>query len=244
MEFVFIFLIGLVSGFLGGTVGGGGMVSLPALIFLGFPPQLAIGINKAGDMGAFFAAIKEYWKSRKIDVKMATKLALIVIICSIIGTQIMVRLDTFLLEKLIGIVILIFLPFFLLNKKIGIRKSESSKRRKTAGVILYCVLAIEGAIIGAGGATVILFLMMYFFGYEIIRGYATNTIPEFFSATIPAVIYFFYGFVPFWPAAVIFAGCLAGGYIGSKTAIRKGNKWVKHLFTIVIIVFVIKILFF
>ena len=191
-----IFIVGILAGFLWSTVGGGGMIAIPVLLFLGFPPQSAIAINKVGDIWAFTSAISQYRKSKKIDWKMAIPLAGIVIIGSIIGTQIMVRVETHTLEMLIGIMILFFLPFFYFSNHIGTTQQKTSKYKKIIGIILYTLLSIEGAIIGAGGATVILIVMMYFFGYEIIQGYATNTPAELFSALVPAIIYWFYGFIP------------------------------------------------
>ncbi len=244
MQEIIIFIVGLLAGFLGATVGGGGMIAVPALLFMGFSPQSAIAINKVGDVGAFLSAITQYWKSKKIDWQMAIPLAIIVIIGSIIGTQVMTRMDSDLLEVFIGVMILVFLPFFFFGKNIGIHQTHPSRNKKTVGMILYGLLAIEGAIVGAGGATAILMIMMYFFGYKIIEGYATNTPAELFSALVPAIIYAFYGFIPLLPALIIFFGMLIGGFIGVNTALKKGNVWVKNLFTVVIVLSVIKILFF
>ena len=244
MEEIIIFIVGLAAGFLGATVGGGGMIAVPALLFLGFSPQSAIAINKVGDIGAFISAAARYWETKKIDWKMAVPLAIVTIIGSIIGAQIMVRLEAGFLQNLIGIMILIFLPFFFFNKNIGLKRKNPGKFKKTLGLIIYALLAIEGAIVGAGGATVILLVIMYFFGYEIIRGYATQTPAELFNAVVPAFIYALHGFIPVLPAAIIFVGMMIGGLIGVNTAIAKGNAWVKNLFTVVIILSVIKILFF
>lgn len=244
MEEIIIFVIGLAGGFLGATVGGGGMIAVPGLLLLGFSPQSAVAINKVGDIGAFISAAGEYWKTKRIDWKMAIPLAIITIISSIVGAQIMVRLETSFLEVFIGVMILIFLPFFFFSRDIGLKQKNPSRNKKIIGFIIYALLGIEGAIVGAGGGTVILLVMMYFFGYEIIRGYATNTPAEFFNALIPAVIYLFYGFIEFWPAVIIFLGMLIGGFVGANAAIEKGNAWVKSLFTVVIIASVIKILFF
>lgn len=244
MNDLIILVVGLVAGFLGATVGGGGMIAIPVLLFLGFPPQTAIALNKVGDVGAFISAVNRYWKSNKIDWPMAIPLALIVIVGSIIGAQIMVSLRTDTLQILIGVMILTFLPFFLFSKNLGIKPSHPSKTKKIVGFILYGLMAVEGAIIGAGGGTVILLIMMYFFGYEIIRGYATNTPAEIVSALVPAIIYGMHGFIPLWPAIIIFTGMLIGGFIGAHTAIQQGNFWVKKLFAVVIVLSVIKILFF
>ncbi len=110
--------------------------------------------------------------------------------------------------------------------------------------MLYTLITIEGAMVGAGGATVVLLIMMYFFGYEIIEGYATNTPAEFFSSLVPAVVYSFYGFISFWPALIIFLGMLIGGFLGADIALKEGSRWVKKLFTLIVIASIVKILFF
>jgi uncharacterized membrane protein YfcA len=245
MHDIIIFVVGLIAGFLGATVGGGGMVAIPALLFLGFSPQSAIAVNAVGDIGAFISATGEYWRSKKIDWKMAVPLAVIATVGSIIGTQIMVRLDTDFLRTFIGVMILLFLPFFFFGgKTIGLRRTNPSNTSKFIGFVLYALLVTEGAIVGAGGSTVILLIMMYFFGYEIVRGYATNTPADLLSSIVPAVVYSFYGFVAVVPALIIFIGMLIGGFVGANTALKKGSRWVKNLFTLVIIASVIKILFF
>jgi uncharacterized membrane protein YfcA len=244
MHEIIIFIVGVVAGFLGATVGGGGMIAIPALLFLGLSPQSAVAVNAVGDVGAFISATAQYWRSKKIDWKMALPLAVIAVIGSVIGTQIMVRMSTGFLETFIGVTILVFLPFFFFGENIGLKRTSPSKIKKLIGIALYSLLIVEGAIVGAGGSTVILLVMMYFFGYEIIQGYATNTPADLLSSLIPAVIYSFYGFVALLPAIVIFAGMLIGGFIGANIALEKGNRWIKKLFTLVIIAFVVKILLF
>ena len=245
MQNVVIFIVGLAAGFLSATVGGGGMLAIPALLSLGFSPQSAVAVNAVGDMGAFMSATTQYWKSKKIDWNMAIPLAVIAIIGSIIGTQILVRLDTSFLKAFIGIMISAFLPFFFFSgKNLGLKQTHPSKTSKLIGFVLYALLVVEGAIGGAGGSTVVLLIMMYFFGYEIVRGYATNTPADLLSSIIPAIVYSFYGFVELWPAVTLFAGMLIGGFVGANTAIAKGNRWTKSLFSLVIAAFVIKILFF
>ena len=243
MELIIVFLVGLASGFLGATVGSGGMISIPALLFLGLPPQVVIGTNKVGDVGTFAVAIKEYLKAGKINKRMALVLTCLAAVGSLIGTQIMIQLDTLFLTRIIGIVILLFLPFLFVVKNMGIKRRKAPAWKMYIGLFFYFLVSVMSAIAGAGGATVMLFLIIYFLGFEIIRGYATNTIAVFSLSIIPAVIYFIYGFVNVPFAIILLIGGSIGGYIGSKTALKKGNKWVRNLFAVVVIISVVKILF-
>ncbi|HBK34896.1 TPA: hypothetical protein DDZ01_02785 [Candidatus Uhrbacteria bacterium] len=244
MQEILIFITGLMAGFLGSTVGGGGFLSIPILVLLGFTPQASIALNKIGDIGTFISAVSRYWKSQKIDWGMAGKIAIIYIIGSFVGTQIMVGLSSHTLNIFIAISILLAAPFLFVNKKMGLVVTKVSKIKKAIGFVILAFLSIIGAIVGAGGAVLSTMVMMVFFGYEIIDGHATTTPSKFFSALIPSIVYFSYGFVEIIPAIVIFVGMLIGGFLGARTAILEGNRWIKTLFTVVVIALVIKLLFF
>ncbi|RJR27905.1 sulfite exporter TauE/SafE family protein [candidate division WWE3 bacterium] len=236
---VAIFLIGFVSGFLGSTVGGGGFVSIPALLYLGFTPQSAIALNKIGDVGTFISAVRKYWKSKKIDWNLAGTITCIYIIGSFLGTKIMVLLNANVLEILVYITIALALPLLVFKRDLGIKKVSTSKLKKSVGYILLFLLSIIGAVIGAGGAVVSTIVMIYFFGFEIVKGHATTTPSKFFSASIPAVIYYYHGFIPIIPGIMIFTGMLLGGLVGASFAVSAGNKWIKTFLLGVICFFIL-----
>lgn len=241
MNEIFIFFIGLFSGFLGSTVGGGGIFSIPALIFLGYSPQSAIALNKVGDVGTFISAIQRYWQSKRIDWNLAIVITAIYAVGSVMGTQVMVNVNTQTLEILIFISVLLALPLSFLKKDLGLKNLKTNFAKKSIGFITLFALSIIGAVVGAGGAILSTLVMMYFFGYKIIDGHATTTPSKFFSASIPSLIYYSYGFIELIPGVLIFTGMLIGGYVGAKTAIKTGNRRIKALFTAVMLIFIIKL---
>lgn len=234
--------IGLLSGFLGATVGSGGMISIPALLLLGFSPQVSIASNSAGDIGAFLAAVYEYTKSKKIYWELSAVLIVVAIITSSIGAFILLALPTDFLKKLIGFFLLLFLPIIFIQKS-SIQTPSQSK--KTLGYILYGIVDTVGAITGgAGQASLELLITMICFRLPIVRAYATICIPELCIVVLLTIIYGWHGLVN-WPLAILlFIGNLIGGIIGAKLAIAKGNIYIKWLFVMIIITSAIKILFF
>ena len=65
ITFLAAFLIGAVASFIGSMVGGGGLLSIPFLVFVGLPPQVAIATNKMGAIGLILGAIPKFWKAKK-----------------------------------------------------------------------------------------------------------------------------------------------------------------------------------
>ncbi len=244
MELFIIFLIGILSGFLGATVGGGGLFVLPALMILGFPPQVAIATKKVGDIGVFLVAIKEYWRAKKIDLKFAVILAILSFIGSFIGAKIMINMQDIVLKRVFITIIILFLPSLYLNKDIGIKKRKEPGWKISLGLFLYITAMILSSIVGFGGLTMVIFIMIYLFGFRMLNAYATNAVASLIHTAVPVSVFFFYGLINIPIASLLFLGGMVGSFIGSRTALKKGDKWVKVLFTIIVVISVIKILFF
>ena len=70
-----VFLVGIIASYIGTNAGGGGLISIPAMIFLGLPAQMAIATNKVGALGMTTGFYK-YHKERKIDYSVAIPVAI------------------------------------------------------------------------------------------------------------------------------------------------------------------------
>ena len=137
IQIIFTFFIGVCSSFIGSMVGGGGLISIPFLMFLGLPPSVAIATNKFGSLGLSAGAFIKYFKEKKIQWNYILPLSLISIISAVIGANILISLNKEILSKAIGIIILVLLPLIVFNKKIGLKKINPSKIKKIIGFILY-----------------------------------------------------------------------------------------------------------
>ena len=67
-----IFFVGAFAAWFGAMVGGGGLVSIPFLIFMGLPPQVAIATNKFGGFGLLLGALARYIKKRQNPMEICT----------------------------------------------------------------------------------------------------------------------------------------------------------------------------
>ncbi|MBS3168966.1 TSUP family transporter, partial [Candidatus Woesearchaeota archaeon] len=100
-------LIGLVTGFFDSIIGAGGLISVPSLVFLGLPPQIAIATDRLGTIGQTFTALIKFWKAKKIVWRYVPILAVISLAGSLIGANILLNVDQKILESVVGVLILI-----------------------------------------------------------------------------------------------------------------------------------------
>lgn len=243
-QIIATFLIGIAASFIGSIAGSGGLISIPFLIFLGLPPQIAIATNKFGASGRAIGAFYKFWKTQKINWKQTIPLTILAIIGSIIGAQLLINIDKEMLSTVIGVIMLCLLPLIFIKKNIGIVQTKTTATTKTFGYFIYFLIMIFGGFFGGGAGTLTLYCLMYFTGTSIIQSNANDVIPSFFMAIIPLVLFSMNGLIDYSLGLALFVGMIIGGYIGTHIAIKKGNKWVKSIFAFTVLIVSIKIIFF
>ncbi|MBT3406877.1 sulfite exporter TauE/SafE family protein [Candidatus Woesearchaeota archaeon] len=238
-----VFLIGIAASYIGAIAGGGGLISIPFLIFTGLPPHVAIATNKLGALGLNIAVIPKFWKEKQIVWKYVLPFTIIGIFGAFIGASLLIQINKDAITKVVGILILLLLPLFFLKKELGTKRIKVGKVKLFFGYIAYTLLMIFGGFFGAAGA-IRSFILMYFFGVTIIESNATHRIPWLIGTIIALSVFMYNGIVNYSSGIALCLGMAIGGYLGAHTAVKKGNQWVKAFFTVIVIISAIKILFF
>ena len=237
-------LLGLAAGFLGSIVGGGGLVALPCLVLLGIDPKIAAASLIFADTATFGIAACTYVKHKKIIWPIAGLVAIISISGAILGSQVMHDLDPSLLTKIIGITVLALLPFLLLSKEVHFEGASRSLIRLAIATIILFGQAVLGSIAPAGGATVMLLVIAWTYRIDLLRAYASLTVPELCFHLTATVIYTYYGYVDFQIGMLLMAGAAIGSYLGSKTALKGGHAFLKLLVAVIASACAIRLLLF
>lgn len=244
VTFLIVFLIGLATGFFDSAVSAGGLISVPALIFLGLPPQIAIATDRFGTVGQSVAAFLKFWKAKKIIWKYVPALAVISLSGSLIGANILIKINPEILQKVIGVLLIIFLLLIILKNNIGVQQSQTSKFKKAVGLFAYFLIMIFGGFFGAGSGPLIFYALTYFLGFTMIEVLATGIIPWFVLSVSSLMVFASNGIIDYKNGFVLLIGMAIGGYVGAHFAIQKGDGWIKKLFILFVAVFSIKLLFF
>lgn len=104
---MFLIVIGLVSGIIGGMGMGGGTILIPALVFFtGIPQHIAQSINLAVFFPTSIVALWIHTKNKRVRYKLAFKIIITGLIGAFIGSKVAVSISTHMLGKLFGIFIL------------------------------------------------------------------------------------------------------------------------------------------
>ncbi len=242
---IIIFIIGFISSFVGTVAGGGGgLISMPFLIFIGLPPNVAIATNRFGNTGMGLSAVYCFFKDKKIVFKYVWPLVVVSIAGSVIGANILLKIDQTMLGKIMGVVLLLLLPMIIIKNDVGLKKKSVTVFSAAMAFGGYFLLAIYDGFLGAGAGLISLFMLASLLGMTYIEANATDKIPWFLNTIISTTIFAVYGLINYLFGIFLLAGMILGGYVGATAAIKKGNHFVKLVFGLVIVASAVKLLFF
>lgn len=242
--FMVVLLIGIVTGFFDSIVGAGGLISVPSLLFLGLPPQIAIATDRFGSLGQRCAALYQFWKTKKIVWKYVPLLSVIALGGALIGANLLLTIDPQLLETIIGILILAVLPFLFLRKDLGIKSIKPSTSKRIIGFIMYLGITIFSGFFGQGTGPMYVYVLTFFLGLTVVEVLATNIIPGMVLAVSSLILFASHDLINYTFGVILLIGMAIGGYIGSHAVLKKGDQWVKQLLVVFVIIFGIKLLLF
>lgn len=243
LDLLLTFGIGVIASIVSGMAGGGGgLISAPFFIFIGLPPQIAVATTKFGALGLTLGSIAKFRKTEHVRKDFVIFLSLLSIMAALVGSRILLASSDEYIERLVGVMMLITIPF-LFMKEIGLQRFKPSYWKEVFGYIFYFVILVLQAAFGAGVGMMLMVVMIGLLGFTALESNVTRRIPGFILAAVSLGIYMFSDVVYYAHGLAMLAGMIVGGYIGTHIAIKKGSKFVKMVFAIVVVILGLQLVF-
>jgi uncharacterized protein len=238
-QIVILFSVGVIAGFINVMAGGGSALTLPALIFMGLEGSLANGTNRVAIFIQNVFAVSSFSKNKFQSLKQSLKYAAMTLPGAIIGALVAVRISDELFEKvlaiiMVGIIITLFLP--------GQRHKDHS--RITASKWLYpalFALGFYGGFIQMGVGFILMATLFHLAHYNLVH-VNMHKVAIILIYTIPALTIFVLTGNVNWPLGIsLSAGNAVGGWWGAHVTIRGGEKWIKIVLAVAMILMASKL---
>ena len=223
--------MGFVAAFIDSVGGGGGLISVPTLMWAGLPILGVLGTNKfASTMGAF-AGFLTYLRSGTIDKKIMRVMFPLSFVGSIIGVFVVQQVPPDFLRPLVVVMLIVIAIYSVIKKNWGADKKSVhvSHGKFLFGLVAIFAFGFYDGFFGPGTGSFMLFLYLMM-GYGFL-GAAANARAANFASNLAAVIVFTAcGLVDFSYALPMGVGMILGAACGAKMAIAKGATYVRPLF--------------
>lgn len=240
---VLIAAVGAMAGFLNTVAGGGSLVTMPMLIFLGLPSAMANGTNRVAIMAQNIVAAANFRRKGYFDWKLGLTLAIPAAVGAIVGSNIAVSISDAVFNKVLAVVMIIVLILTLWNpqKKLKGQKETLTLKDKVIGVIVFFGVGVYGGFIQAGVGFIIIASLTLLTGYSLVM---VNSLKVFVVAAymiFSLVVFIINGKVNWLYGITLAAGNSFGAYLGSTFSVKKGDKWIKVILTAAIITMSLKL---
>ncbi len=228
-------LFGFIAAFIDSCVGGGGLISLPALLGLGLPPYLALGTNKLAGTISAATSSSMFIRLGKYDRKLMRYLFPVSFIGALLGAKTVLFIPQELLRVLVMIMLGAIFVYTLINKKFG---QESSFQGITAssmkwGIPLTFLIGFYDGFFGPGTGSFFVFMLVLVFGYDFVIAAGNGRILNLASNIAALSVFILERKVMFLPGLTMGIAMIAGASLGSQMAIKTGTRYVRPLFLLV-----------
>ena len=239
MLLIVLFFVGILAGFINTLAGGGSALVLPVLILAGIPSPIANATNRVAILLQNITGSYKFHKHGMLEVGSIVHITIAAIIGAIAGSLLAIKITSAYYDKILAVVFIIILILMLKPHKK--RSSLTKKLPKWLEFIIFLIVGFYGGLIQVGVGFILLATLNLVEEFDLIKANAVKVF-IIMSYTVFAVIIFAYSGKVIWKyGLVLAAGNVIGAFIGVKAAITKGEKFVKIVLTIAIIIACLKL---
>lgn len=234
-----ILVIGVVSGFINTLGGGGSLLTLPMLIFLGLPAAVANGTNRIGLIIQNVVAVSNFRRKGFFYPKLGITLAVPAVFGSFLGARLAISIPEELFQKILAVIMIMILVLILTRpeKKFlkGIEGENLSTTRLIVSLFVFFGIGFYGGFIQAGVGFIIISALALITGMSLVK---INTLKVFIVLIYVSssfIVFITHGKVDWILGLTLAIGNALGAYLGSNFAVSKGDKWIRIFIVIAIL---------
>ncbi len=240
----FLIFFGFMASFIDSIVGGGGLISIPALMATGISPVLALGTNKCAAVMGATASFAAFLRSGKIDGWLIRRLFPLSLIGSAIGVIVVRQVPPDILRPLVVAMLILVLIYSIVKKDWGTVSTYHGLTRRMLVLSMFVALGMGfyDGFFGPGTGSFLLFAFLSL-GFDFLGAAANARALNFASNVAGTAFFVYFGLVDFSYAIPMGLSMIVGAWCGARMALRHGTGFVRPLFIIMTTVLVGKQLF-
>jgi len=234
---ILVIIVGFFSGVINTLAGNGSLLSLPLLMFLGLPANIANGTNRIGILLQSIVASSSFKHQKVLETKSATRLTIPAVIGSLIGAQLAVELNEVLMRQAIGAVLVVMFFLIILKPNAWIKgKTDEVKEKKgIMPILIFFSIGFYGGFIQAGVGLFLLAALVLGAGYDLVKANALKVFIVLVYTIFALSVFIFNGQVDYTLGFTLAIGNMLGAYVAAKYAVSWGASFIRYVLLVVIL---------
>jgi uncharacterized protein len=233
----------LVAGTVDAVAGGGGLITLPALLLAGLPPDLALGTNKGQSTFGSGSSFLAFLKAGTIDRR---RLA-VAFGCggagALFGARAVEAVPGDVLRPLVLVLLLAVAVVLFFRRDLGAARPPTVRRHASLplAAVIALVLGFYDGFFGPGTGTFLIMAFVLWLGDTMSEASANAKVVNFASNLVSLALFSATGRVIWAVALPMAAGQVIGGLLGARLVLRRGDRLVRGTLLVVVAALVVKL---
>ena len=231
----------IVSGFVDSVAGGGGLITVPALLFAGIPPVQALGTNKLQSLFGTGTALRNYWRSGLVDGRCHWLSVAVTFVGGAAGCIAVQLIKPGVLNYVIPGLLIAAALYVLLSPRMT--DEDAHHRVSPNGYSpMAATIGFYDGFFGPGTGTFFATTLVALRGYGLTRATAVTKLLN-FTSCVASVLFFAVGGKMLWLLGLCMAtGAMFGGWLGSHSALRYGARLIRPLLVMISVALTTRVL--
>lgn len=237
-----LILLAFLGGLIDAIAGGGGLLTVPALLWAGLPPVTALATNKAQAVFGSFAATVHFVRRGLIAPRRLWLSVLTTFVGAASGAFLVQRISSAFLSGLIPLLLILFALYFAFSPRVSDLDSRRLLNETIFAWLIGTGIGFYDGFFGPGTGTFFAAAYVGLLGYNLRRATAHAKLLN-FTSNLAALLLFALGGEVLWLLGLLMAGGqVCGGWLGAHLVLRHGARLVRPLLVIVSLVISLKLL--
>ncbi|EGO4876626.1 TSUP family transporter [Campylobacter lari] len=237
--YVILFFVAAFAGCVDAIVGGGGLITIPALFACGIPPHLALATNKLQSTFGSLTAVLAYRKSMHIE-----KIALGILFTAIgaaIGTYAVLLIDQNAVKIIVLVCLILIFLYTIFKPDLGHVHNKAKMSTTSFQITFGLLLGFYDGFLGPGTGSFWIFACVIFLGFSM-KNASINTKILNFTSNVVALGVFLYSYEVLWKVGILMGiGQILGAFVGSKLVLKTQGTFIKKLFLTMVTLTIAKV---
>ena len=234
---------GIAAGFINTTAGGGSMLTIPLLMFIGLPANVANGTNRIAIVLQNIVVVSTFRKKKIIYLKTDSRLAIPAIIGAVIGALVAVEINVELLKNVIAglMVLMLFVVVLKPDAWVKERAGHSGAKPTILQYIIFFFVGLYGGFIQMGIGFFMLAALVLGAGFDLVKANAIKVFIALLYTIFALGIFFYHKQVDVIAGLILAGGNMIGAWFGVHFQIKGGAKYVRYVLILAMVIVILNL---
>jgi uncharacterized membrane protein YfcA len=225
---------GLVAGVINTLAGGGSLLTVPLLVFVGLPATTANGTNRIGVLFQNLVSTLRFRRAGFDGVGDALPILIPVLLGSAVGATIASRMSAEIFRQIFGVAMIALLyPMLRPPRPIAPDDQRAPRSRRVNSLVFFGIGLYGGAI--QAGVGLFLIVALARSGLDLVRVNAIKVVIVGCLTLVAVPVFVLHGQVDWLLASALVVGFALGGELGARAAVRGGERLIKPVFVVAVL---------